>query len=88
MRIAHGRSFVISDLSDSLTVAHLSWAAWVTRSQSLICLKRNEQMSELAMSEFPALLLDNVIGYHLIHYVDNKLSFKVIDSNTVRPSSP
>ena len=25
-RIAHGRSFVMSDQSDSLTGAHLSWA--------------------------------------------------------------
>ena len=27
-RIAHGRSFVLSDLSKSLTVAHLIWAKW------------------------------------------------------------
>ena len=33
----HGRSFVMSVLSDSLTVAHLSWAFWANRSQSLIC---------------------------------------------------
>ena len=27
-RYAHGRSFVLSDLSKSLTVAHLIWAKW------------------------------------------------------------
>ena len=43
-RFAHGRSFVLSDLSESLTVAHLIWAKWV-----------NEQMSNEQISEFPAL---------------------------------
>ena len=38
-RFTHSRSFVLSDLSESLTVAHLIWAKWV-----------NERMSE-----FPAL---------------------------------
>ena len=28
-QIAHGRSFVLSDLRDSLTVAHFLWATWV-----------------------------------------------------------
>ena len=42
-RIAHIRSFAMSDLSDSLTVAHLSWA---NRSHSLICPEPFEQMSE------------------------------------------
>ena len=32
-RFAHGRSFVLSDLSDSLTVSHLSWAIWANHSQ-------------------------------------------------------
>ena len=27
-RIAYSRSFVLSDLSESLTVAHLIWAKW------------------------------------------------------------
>ena len=40
-RFAHGSSFVLSDLSKSLTVAHLIWA--------------NEQMSDEQMSEFPVL---------------------------------
>ena len=30
-------SFVLSFLSESLTFAHMSWATWVIRSQSLIC---------------------------------------------------
>ena len=38
------RFFVMSDLSNSLTVAHLSWAIWA-----------NEWMSDEQMSEFPAL---------------------------------
>ena len=33
-RFAHCRSFVLSNLSDLLTVAHLSWAIWVICSQS------------------------------------------------------
>ena len=56
-------SFLVSDLSDSLTVAHLSWATWAICSQSLICLQRSEQiahslsfdlseMSKEAMSEW------------------------------------
>ena len=43
-RIAHGRSFVLSNLSESLTVTHLIWAKLA-----------NEQMSDAQMSEFPAL---------------------------------
>ena len=35
-------SFIMSDLSDSLTVAHLSWAIWAYCSQSVA----HEQMSE------------------------------------------
>ena len=59
-------SFVMSDLSHSLTVPHLSWATWAIRSQSLNCLERSEpipysrsfdlsEMRKWAMSEFPAL---------------------------------
>ena len=33
-RIAHDRSFPLSDMSDSLTVANLSWAIWANCSQS------------------------------------------------------
>ena len=35
-------SFIMSNLSESLTVAHLSWATWAIRSQSLICLEGPE----------------------------------------------
>ena len=38
-RMANGHSFVLSDLSDSLTVAHFLWAIF---SRSLICLERSE----------------------------------------------
>ena len=36
----------MSDLSDSLTVTHLSWAIWANCSQSLIWFEQNEQRSE------------------------------------------
>ena len=36
----------MSDLSDSLTVAHLSWATWGIRSQSLICLDWSERIAQ------------------------------------------
>ena len=45
----------MSNLSDWLTVAHLSWAIWVSRSQSLIWFERSERMSDKRMSEFPML---------------------------------
>ena len=48
-------SFFMSDLSDFLTVPHLSWAIWVNCSQSLIWFKQNERMSDEQMSKFPAL---------------------------------
>ena len=64
-RITHSRSFVMSDLSDLLTVAHLSWATWAIGSQSIICLERSEQIAHSRsfdliewaneqMNEFPA----------------------------------
>ena len=53
---AHSRSFVLSNLSDSLTVAHLSWVIWANHSQPLIWFERNEWLSKWAMSEFPALI--------------------------------
>ena len=57
----------LSDLSDSLTVAHFLWAIWAICSQLLICLERSERiahscsfdlskMSEWAMSKFPAMV--------------------------------
>ena len=45
--IAHGRSFVMSDLSDSLKVYRLIWATWAIRSQSLICLERSERIAHI-----------------------------------------
>ena len=48
-RIAHDRSFPLSNLSDLLRVAHLSWAIWANRSQSLICFEQNERLSEGAI---------------------------------------
>ena len=45
-RFAHDRSFVLSDLSESLTVAHLIWAKWANEQMS------DERMSEWAMSEW------------------------------------
>ena len=62
-RNAHSWSFVLSDLSNSLTVALLTWATWVIGSQSLICPERSEwvahsrsfdlsNLSEWAISEW------------------------------------
>ena len=39
-RFAHGHLFLVSDLSESLMVAHFWWATWVICSRSLICLER------------------------------------------------
>ena len=39
------RSFPLSNLSESLTVAHFLWTTWVIRSRSLICLERSEQIA-------------------------------------------
>ena len=36
------RSFIMSDLSILLTIAHLSWATWAIPSRSLISYERNE----------------------------------------------
>ena len=52
-QIAHIRSFVMSGLSNLLTVAHLSWATWANRSHLLICLERFERFEW--MSKFPTL---------------------------------
>ena len=41
--IAHSRSLVMSDLSDLLMVARLSWATWTIHSQLLICPERFER---------------------------------------------
>ena len=44
-QIAQGRSFVMSDLSDLLTVPVLTWSTWVNRSQSLICPEWSERIA-------------------------------------------
>ena len=38
-------SFIMSDLSESLTVTHLSWANWVIHSQWLICPEQSERIA-------------------------------------------
>ena len=45
-QIPHSCSFSMSDLSDSLTVAHLSCAIWANRSHLLIWSEWSEQMGE------------------------------------------
>ena len=40
-------SFIMSDLSESLTVTHLSWATWAIRSQSLICPEQSERIAQI-----------------------------------------
>ena len=54
-RFNHGCSFVMSDLSNLLTVPHFSWTIWAIHSQSLICPQWSEQMSNEQMSEIPTL---------------------------------
>ena len=53
-RFASSRSFVLSDLSESLTFAHLSWAIWANEWMS------DKRMSNKRMSEFPT--LQNIIS--------------------------
>ena len=52
-RFTPSRSFDMSDLSDLLTVAHLSWAIWANHSQSLIWFEQSERMSEWANEQIP-----------------------------------
>ena len=42
------RSFLVSNLSDSLTIAHFLWATWANRSWSLIFGERNERFAHIA----------------------------------------
>ena len=49
-RFTHGRSFDMSNLSDWLTVTHLSWAIWANCSQLLIWFER---MSDERMRKIP-----------------------------------
>ena len=50
--MAHCRSFVMNHLSNSLTVAHLSWAIRVNCSQWLIWSEQSEQMREWVMRKW------------------------------------
>ena len=50
-RFTPSRSFDMSDLSDLLTVAHLSWAIWANHSQSLIWFEQSERISKWANSQ-------------------------------------
>ena len=63
-QIAHGRSFPLSDLSDLLMVAHMSWAIWANRSQSLIWFERNELNERMSDERFPALLIGGDVVAH------------------------
>ena len=49
---AHGHSFVMIDLSDLRTAAHLSWAIWANCSQLLIKMRVFERMREWTMSKW------------------------------------
>ena len=53
------RSFVLSDVSESLTFAHMLWAIWAIRSQSLTSHERPERIAHIrsyAMSNLSHLL--------------------------------
>ena len=45
-------SFLVSDLSDSLTIAHSFQANWANCSQSLICPERPERFAHFAQKEW------------------------------------
>ena len=51
-QMAHICSFVMSNLSVFLTVAHLSWATWANWSHLLICPEQFERMSKWAISKW------------------------------------
>ena len=53
-RFAHGSSFVLSNLRDSLTVAHLSWLIWANRSKLLFDLSKMSEISKLANERIPS----------------------------------
>ena len=68
-RIANGCSFVMSDLSDLLTVAHLTWATWAIGSQSLTCPEQSEQIAHSRsfdlsdLIKFPTLVFPTFIYF-------------------------
>ena len=61
-------SFILSDLSKSLTVAHLSWATWAIRSWLLFWHERHEQPERFAHSRsfVPSDLSESLTVTHLI----------------------
>ena len=81
-QIAQGRSFDMSDLSNWLTVTHLSWAIWANHSQSLIWSERSEQMGEWAMSKWansqPCLLAVTCLDTHTILEFATKRQHKAV----------
>ena len=56
-QIAHSCSFLVSNLSNLLTVALFSWVIWANCSQSLFKMSNFEQKSDEQMREFPTLVV-------------------------------
>ena len=56
-QIAHSCSFLVSNLSNLLTVALFSWVIWANWSQSLFKMSNFEQKSDERMREFPTLVV-------------------------------
>ena len=64
--LAHGRLFVLSDLSELLTVDHLIWVKGVNEQMS------DEQMSDEQMSEFPSLIQTSWTNLNLMIFFLSK----------------
>ena len=58
------RSFLVSDLSQSLTIAHFLWATWANCSWSLIFGQRNERLPQIAHFKLSD-LSDSLMVAHL-----------------------
>ena len=77
------RSFIISDLSESLTVALFSWATRVICSQSLICPEKSERiahsrsfdLSDEQISKFPTLVPSEFRKYIKLKKNFEKINF-------------
>ena len=74
-QIAHGCSFIISDLSNSLTVAHLSWATLAICSQSLVSPEQSEWIAHSCSFDLSDLreLANSQPCSFVIHDKPNKL---------------
>ena len=70
-----GRSFILSNLSKTLTFAHLSWAIWV-----------NERMSDEQMSKLPTLIIKKKLIFSQLTLFVCEKSLKV--HYRVRPINP